>query len=154
MRAICKCLKRINCRVFFCTRLTHLRKIYSDRTQPRGGGAHNARRRPMWKLYMLLRMVFVLCLARAAGMRAAFAPAAAARGFALYLAVYCSAYDAEHRNDAHDYYYNFKNSHSYALRLPHLGRSILPRLYKTMTAAAAIATTSQMNTVHHQLPTV
>ena len=109
---------------------------------------------PCGVLYMLLRMVFVLCLARAAGMRAAFAPAAAARGFALYLAVYCSAYDAEHRNDAQYYYYNFKSPHSYALRLPHLGALILPRLYKTMTAAAAIATTSQMNTVHHQLPTV
>ena len=91
-----------------------------------------------------------------AGGTAATASAAAVTAdiFMFYLAVYKPAHDGGNRNA---YYYDNSNIytvHCLLLRLKILVISNLPMLRRTIKEVTAAITASQMNSVHHQLPTV
>lgn len=90
-------------------------------------------------------------------MRAGRTAAVAAAALVLYLFVYSHPDDGQKRRADHRYYNYFDRSHyfySLFLRLKILSISNFPIFLSTINVTTAAITASQMNTVHHQLPTV
>ena len=113
----------------------------------------------IFKLFM-----FFLAFAFVAG-GATVATAVATTAFSLYLFVNQPADNTDHRNGYHHYDGYIKRSHKilltknysssfFFLRLKILSISNLPIFLKTIKVTTKPITASQINSVHHQLPTV